>query len=145
MERKINNKIYYLMPFSVLVIALMYYLIDASLNKSKTAENNTDVSVPSSSQTLPDESSRSEINQDYSNSNSSSTTVDNSKNSTNTSVVSKINISNRCRGCGRCAQIDPEHFEVSGRYASVISNSNLNSSKLQNAISACPENAISLQ
>jgi len=51
---------------------------------------------------------------------------------------------NRCRGCGRCAMIDPEHFEMSGRVATVISQENLDSGALTSAIGACPENAISL-
>lgn len=50
----------------------------------------------------------------------------------------------RCRGCGRCAMIDPEHFKISGRVATVISQGNLDSSTLTSAIGACPENAISL-
>jgi len=50
----------------------------------------------------------------------------------------------RCRGCGRCVMIDPEHFEMSGRVATVISQENLDSGALTSAIGACPENAISL-
>jgi len=53
-------------------------------------------------------------------------------------------IGSRCRGCGRCAMIDSEHFELSGRTATVISQSNLDSSSLTNAINACPGNAITL-
>lgn len=50
----------------------------------------------------------------------------------------------RCRGCGRCAMIDPEHFQLSGRKAVVISNENLDSAGLERAIESCPEEAITL-
>ena len=50
----------------------------------------------------------------------------------------------RCRGCGKCAIIDSEHFEISGRIATVISQSNLSSTKLASAITNCPDDAISL-
>ncbi len=53
-------------------------------------------------------------------------------------------VTNRCTGCGKCAQIDPEHFNVSGRTASVISQNNLSSASLEQAINTCHNNAISL-
>lgn len=53
-------------------------------------------------------------------------------------------LGNRCRGCGKCVRIDPEHFEMSGREAVVISASNLNSTALQQAIQMCEGGAISL-
>ena len=49
---------------------------------------------------------------------------------------------NRCRGCGKCAMVDPEHFVLDGRVASVISNKNLDSPDLIEAISLCPVEAI---
>lgn len=53
-------------------------------------------------------------------------------------------LGNKCRGCGRCVRIDPEHFEMNGRNAKVISSSNLNSAALQQAISICEGGAIVL-
>jgi len=50
----------------------------------------------------------------------------------------------RCRGCGRCVAIDPEHFEMSGNVAQVISETNLDSQSLSSAISACPADVINL-
>jgi len=50
----------------------------------------------------------------------------------------------RCRGCGKCMKIDSEHFELNGNVATVISQENLNSSALSNAISACRDSAIIL-
>ncbi|MDD3007090.1 MAG: ferredoxin [Candidatus Pacebacteria bacterium] len=51
---------------------------------------------------------------------------------------------NRCRGCGKCAQIDPEHFalDVENRIAIVISSDNLSSKKLTSAEKACYDGAI---
>lgn len=60
-------------------------------------------------------------------------------------VLGQLSIlGNRCRGCGRCVRIDPEHFEMSGRSAVVISSSNLNSTALQQAINICEGEAITL-
>ena len=50
----------------------------------------------------------------------------------------------RCRGCGRCASIDQEHFTMNGNVAQVISETNLDSKNITSAISACPGNAINL-
>jgi ferredoxin len=54
-------------------------------------------------------------------------------------------LSNRCRGCGKCAQIDPQHFEILGRIATVISSTNLDSSRLALAINNCRDGAIVLK
>lgn len=56
-------------------------------------------------------------------------------------------LANRCRGCGKCIQRDPEHFalDTTTQKARVLSSENLNSSKLQTAIALCPEQAIVLQ
>lgn len=44
-----------------------------------------------------------------------------------------------CIGCGACVSIDPEHFEFSEAGTSkVISNDNLESKELANAIDSCP-------
>lgn len=53
----------------------------------------------------------------------------------------------RCIGCGKCAQIDSAHFEMSqstGK-AIVISSTNLATQNLAMAIQACPAQAITLE
>ncbi len=63
----------------------------------------------------------------------------------NNVVAQRLTIlGNRCRGCGKCVRIDPEHFEISGRVARVISSTNLNSAALKLAINNCPAGAINL-
>lgn len=56
-------------------------------------------------------------------------------------------LGNKCRGCGKCVRIDPEHFEIneSTRKTMVISSVNLKSVALQQAIYNCPDRAISLK
>lgn len=54
-------------------------------------------------------------------------------------------LSNRCRGCGKCIRLDPEHFEISGQVAIVTSSNNLDSSNLVFAINNCPTQAIVLE
>ena len=50
-----------------------------------------------------------------------------------------------CIGCGACVAIDDQHFEFDedGK-SNVISNENLESEELANAIESCPVGAISL-
>jgi len=52
---------------------------------------------------------------------------------------------NRCRGCGKCARIDQEHFEMNGQVAKVVSSSNLDSISLRQAVNICPGQAITLE
>lgn len=56
-------------------------------------------------------------------------------------------LTNKCRGCGRCTRIDPEHFEMNRETgkAMVISSTNLKSESLALAIQSCPDSAISLE
>jgi ferredoxin len=56
-------------------------------------------------------------------------------------------LSLRCIGCGRCANIDPAHFEMNNRTekSTVISSTNLNSQRLAMAINNCPVQAIVLE
>lgn len=56
-------------------------------------------------------------------------------------------LGDRCRGCGKCVRIDPEHFEINEntKKAMVISSINLNSVSLRQAINNCPGGAISLK
>ena len=52
---------------------------------------------------------------------------------------------NSCIGCGACISIDPTHFNFSDDGLSdVISNENLDTEDLTNAIESCPTNAISI-
>lgn len=51
----------------------------------------------------------------------------------------------RCICCGACFSTDPEHFTLGENDKSnVISNENLDSTNLQNAIEFCPTAAISI-
>lgn len=60
--------------------------------------------------------------------------------------MKKINVNtDACIGCGACVAIDSEHFDFDENgYSEVISNDNLETSDLSNAISSCPTNAISI-
>lgn len=50
-----------------------------------------------------------------------------------------------CIGCGACVAIDPEHFEFNDEgLSSVITQENLESEDLRNAIDSCPTSAISM-
>ena len=52
---------------------------------------------------------------------------------------------NLCIGCGACCGIDPEHFDFNDNgFAICISNNNLESESLTNAIESCPTNAIKI-
>ncbi len=51
----------------------------------------------------------------------------------------------KCIGCGACVSIDDEHFDFdSDGLSHVISNNNLKSERLQDAIESCPTGAIRL-
>ena len=60
--------------------------------------------------------------------------------------MKKVNVSqDRCIGCGACVAIDPEHFEFNEEgKSSVITNENLESENLVNAIESCPTSAIEM-
>lgn len=61
--------------------------------------------------------------------------------------MKKINVSQeRCIGCGACVAIDPEHFEFNDDGKSApITNENLESENLVNAIESCPTSAIEMK
>ena len=61
--------------------------------------------------------------------------------------MKKIVLKNEnCIGCGACIAIDPEHFDFNDEgYSHVISNDNLETEELQNAIESCPVGIISLE
>lgn len=49
-----------------------------------------------------------------------------------------------CIGCGACVAIDSEHFDFGDdNLSEVISQENINTDAVKNAISSCPTNAIS--
>ncbi len=65
-----------------------------------------------------------------------------------TSVIKKetsLTVSERCIWCWKCIRIAPENFKlnVETYKAEVISQNNINSTKIDNAIRSCPVKAIS--
>lgn len=51
-----------------------------------------------------------------------------------------------CIGCGACVAIDSEHFDFNDEgISSIISNDNIDTDAVKNAISSCPVNAIKLE
>ena len=58
--------------------------------------------------------------------------------------MKKICVNSNCIGCGMCASIDPEHFEMDGT-SQVISNDNIESESLKDAIESCPVAAITIE
>lgn len=59
--------------------------------------------------------------------------------------MKKLTVNDNCIGCGMCVAIDPEHFEIIDGLSSAVSDENLDSSDLSNAIDSCPTNAISIE
>ena len=58
--------------------------------------------------------------------------------------MKKIDVNENCIGCGACIAIDPEHFDLEGSLSTPISNENLDSKALNDAIASCPVGAISI-
>lgn len=58
--------------------------------------------------------------------------------------MKKLNVNENCIGCGMCAAIDPEHFEIVDGLSQVTNSDNLDSKDLENAISSCPTAAIEI-
>lgn len=56
--------------------------------------------------------------------------------------MEKLNVNENCIGCGMCVAIDPEHFEIVDGLSQAISEDNLESEALNNAINSCPTAAI---
>ena len=58
--------------------------------------------------------------------------------------MKKLNVNeDACIGCGACVSIDPEHFDFNDNgLSSVISNDNIETEEVTNAIESCPTNAI---
>lgn len=59
-------------------------------------------------------------------------------------MMKKLVVNDNCIGCGMCAAIDEEHFEMDG-VSTPVSQENLESEALDNAINSCPVNAISIE
>lgn len=58
--------------------------------------------------------------------------------------MKKLNVNENCIGCGMCAAIDPEHFEIVDGLSQATNNDNLDSKDLENAISSCPTASIEI-
>ena len=59
--------------------------------------------------------------------------------------MKKLVVNDSCIGCGACIAVDSEHFDFNEDGLShAISNENLETAELQNAIASCPVNAIKL-
>lgn len=58
--------------------------------------------------------------------------------------MKKLIVNEKCIGCGACIAIDNEHFDFEDNLSKVISNDNLESDALQNAIASCPMGAIEI-
>lgn len=60
--------------------------------------------------------------------------------------MKKLVVNDNCIGCGACIAIDNTHFDFNDEGLShVVSNENLDTPELQNAIASCPVNAIKLE
>ena len=59
--------------------------------------------------------------------------------------MKKLNVNtDACIGCGACVAVDSVHFDFNeDGLSEVISNENITTEEVQNAIAACPTNAIS--
>ena len=79
------------------------------------------------------------------NSNNSNTINSTDQTNTPTNFQKLSVLENRCRGCGKCTRLDPEHFEMINAKASVISTKNLGSDALKLAINNCPAQAIIIE
>ena len=59
--------------------------------------------------------------------------------------MKKIIVNENCIGCGMCIAIDNEHFDFQDGLSHAISNENLDSEALKNAIDSCPVGAIKIE
>ena len=58
--------------------------------------------------------------------------------------MKKLNVNENCIGCGMCAAIDPEHFEIVDGLSQATNSDNLDSKDLENSISSCPTASIEI-
>jgi len=111
------------------VVIIMFFVLSVSNGKPDTSvptTTSTSASQPTSENIVPEKQNTTQDIQPTTN-------------------YSSLNVDpDRCRGCGRCVGIDPEHFEMNSNVAQVISENNLDSQSLTSAISACPADSINL-
>ena len=116
-----------LVPISVLFALTIYLLTRLGGQENQSAQTETTLNTDA-----------------VASSNSSASSDNNTKITTETNQGSVTVSAYRCRGCGKCTMIDPEHFTMSGRTATVISQNNLSSAALTEAVDICPGQAITL-
>jgi ferredoxin len=141
-----NKKIYLsLIPVVIIAAATIIYFDNFSKTatttkeESNVTEEQAQESVENVTVTEPETTVESTPQ-------TSQSTTNNNTDSIQTDEVQKtLAVSpSRCRGCGRCVAIDSAHFEMSGRIATVVTQTNLDSSALARAIDSCPAGAITL-
>lgn len=118
-----NQKTKIIVPFVLVSSAafILFQLKDNMINKANLSQDNSNNSDQTQTQNQTDQTV-SEIN------------------------FEKLSVlTNRCRGCGKCTRLDPQHFEIINQKAVVISSSDLDSSNLQLAINNCHDQAIVLE
>jgi len=60
--------------------------------------------------------------------------------------MKKLIVKDGCIGCGACVAIDSEHFDFNeDGLSNVISNENLETDELKNAMTSCPVNVIKFE
>lgn len=124
-----NKLVLTIIPVLILALVATTYWIDQKQNKKQSSALNK-----SEEQTISQTAS----------SNNQKILLD-EKDSSGTNQEKMLYVDpNRCRGCGRCATIDPEHFVLRLKTAEVISQNNLDSEKLTLAINSCPAGVIKL-
>lgn len=142
MNRILKN-ILIIVPSAAMAVVLLFLVVnlrgqEKSVSSTEVEDSiNTESSISSIDETVDTQSTP--------NTSSSTDTQITDKSTTQVTVTKTLSVApDRCIGCGKCVRTDPEHFALTGRIASVISNDNLTSSKLTSAIYNCPEDAITL-
>lgn len=139
-DMKPKNTYLFLIPAVILTLVLATYL--ANIKNEKTKEDTgTEQQVVATEEQIED-------NTVVNNTDENIINIDEKeKEETVTEEVETRTLvvdPSKCRGCGKCALVDPEHFKMNGGVSTVISQENLDSSKLDDAIDACRDNAITL-
>lgn len=91
------------------------------------------------------ESAATETSPNTSNTSNAANTDNTDKAAVSEAEATSLTVSaNKCRGCGKCVRIDPEHFamDVENRVAIVIKTDDLDSEELQLAANNCEGGAI---
>ena len=126
-----------IIPSAAMAMVLLFLVVNL-INQDKSASTKT------LNKTLSDGQDTESIDSEADTQNKVDTQITD-QSSSQVSETKALSVSPyKCIGCGKCVRTDPEHFSLSGRTATVISNDNLSSSKLASAIYNCPENAITL-